>query len=64
MSRIVRLKKDDERFGLKAGDLLEVEPYWLDPEKFTVVQRLSDGFDPQCNVYSHEVEPVRMKENG
>lgn len=54
--RLVKLKADDERFGMKAGDILEVEPYWLDPsDKFTVIRRVSDGFDPGCNVYRSQV---------
>jgi hypothetical protein len=59
-TRVFRMKEDDERFGLLAGDLLECEAYWLDPQaKLTVLQRLSDGFDPSCNVYRYQVEPVR-----
>ncbi len=57
--RVVRMKEDDLPFGLKKGDLLEVKPYWLDPEdKFTVIRRLTDNFDPNCNVYRHQVEPA------
>lgn len=53
----VRLKEDDPNFGLKAGDILEVHPYILDPsDKFTVVRRIHDGFDPSCNVYRSQVE--------
>lgn len=53
---LVKLKEDDERFKLKAGDVLEVEPYWLDPsDKFMVIRRVSDGFDPMCNVYRSQV---------
>jgi len=63
MSKIVRLKKDDRRFKLKAGDLLEVVPYSLDPGKYTVIRRLSDDYDPECNVYSYEVETVKMKKD-
>ena len=59
MSKIVRLKKDDKRLGLKAGDVLEVVPYVLDPEKYTVVRRISDNFDPECNVYVYEVETIK-----
>lgn len=55
-TRLVEMKADDERFGLMAGDVLEVEPYWLDPaEKWTVIRRVSDGFDPRCNVYRNQV---------
>jgi hypothetical protein len=57
--RLVKLKEDDERFGMKAGDVLEVEPYWLDPsDKLTVIRRVSDGFDPGCNVYRSQVTVV------
>lgn len=53
----VRLKKDDPPFELKAGDVLEVHRYALDPHsKFTVVRRVSDGYDPECNVYARDVE--------
>lgn len=51
-----RLKADDERMGLKAGDILVCVPYWLDPAKLTVLRRESDGWDPECNVYRHQVE--------
>lgn len=58
--RLVRMKADDDRFGLKAGDVLAVIPYWLDPaEKWTVLRRVSDGFDPGCNVYRDQVVIAR-----
>ena len=57
--RLVKLKADDARFGLLAGDILEVEPYWLDPsDKFTVIRRVSDGYGPSCNVYRDQVESL------
>ncbi len=57
---IVRLKKDDPRMKLSEGDLLLVKVYWLDPaSKFTVIKRLTDGFDPRCNVYRYEVDVVK-----
>jgi len=56
MSKFYELVKDDPDFGLKAGDILECIPYHLDPqEKLTVVQRVSDGYDPECNVYRSSV---------
>lgn len=55
----VQLIADDPRFGLRAGDILEVEPYWLDPsDKFTVIRRVGDDFDPSCNVYRSQVSKV------
>lgn len=54
---VVRLKEDDPEFKLKKGDLLEVKPYPLDPSsKFTVIRRLTDNYDPECNVYRSQVE--------
>jgi len=59
---IVRLKEDDERFKMKKGDVLEVRPYQYDPhEKLTVIRRLSDDFDPCCNVYRSDVEVLKVK---
>lgn len=59
---IVRMKQDDERMSLRKGDVLEVVPYPLDPaEKFTVLRRLSDDFDPECNVYRHQVEVIQSR---
>jgi hypothetical protein len=53
------LKKDDEQSGLTAGDVLVCEPYFLDPEKLTVMFRETDGLDPERNVYRAEVTRVR-----
>ncbi len=54
---IVRVKGDQPRFGLKTGDVLVVEPWQYDPdEKYTVIRRVADGFDPQCNIYRADVE--------
>jgi hypothetical protein len=56
---IVRIKEDDFRFKLKKGDVLEVHVYAYDPGKYTVVRRLSDDYDPECNVYSYQVERLK-----
>lgn len=59
-TRLVEMKADDEPFGLRAGDVLRVKPYWLDPsEKWTVIERVRDGFDPRCNVYRSQVRSPR-----
>ena len=61
------MKEDDPEFGLAAGDILECFPYRYDPGsqynpegKLTVVQRVSDGFDPECNVYWIQVETLGL----
>lgn len=53
--RVVMIE-DDERFGLRQGDLLDVHPYPFEPDcKLTVERRVVDGFVPGCNVYRHMV---------
>lgn len=62
MASVWQLREDDTSFGMAAGDLLLCAPYDGDPEKLTVVCRLSDGFDPECNVYREQVRPVTDNE--
>lgn len=64
-SVLVRLNADDERFGLSEGDVLRVKPFWQDPsEKWEVIERASDGFDPCCTVYRDQVERVPVAVSG
>lgn len=55
-----RLLHDDERFGLKAGDILVCESmHWAwAPEKVAVKYRESDGYEPGCSQYRQSVEWV------
>jgi len=53
-----RLKADDPRFGLQKGDVLLCVNYPYDA-KVTVLRRESDGYEPQCNQYLHDVEFLR-----
>lgn len=57
---IYQLRHDDERFGLKAGDLLECRPHgWpWSVEKVIVVRRVSDGYEPQCSQYREDLRLV------
>lgn len=48
------LCKDDERFGLLAGDILRCIAYPYD-SKVSVLFREWDGYDPECNQYMHNV---------
>lgn len=60
---IVRIKEDDPRFDLKAGELYNAERYWLDPnDKVTLLERVSDGWNPMCNCYWHQVERVTAED--
>lgn len=57
---IYRLREDDGRFGLKAGDLLACESmHWAwAPEKIAVKYRLSDRYEPGCSQYRGSLEYV------
>lgn len=56
---LVKLKKDEPRFKIFAGDIFEAEPYWLDPQtKVSLLKRISDGYDPECNEYMSNVELI------
>jgi hypothetical protein len=52
----VRMRADDERFALSAGDVLVAVVYPYDPGKWTILARAADGFDPGCNQYAKDVE--------
>lgn len=56
------LKGDDERFKLKAGDILVGSPYQYDPEKTSIAFRLRDGFRPECNQYNSSIRPLNAVE--
>ena len=53
-----RVKQDDPRFGLHKDDVLLCVNYPYDA-KVTVVRREPDGYDPECNVYTNQVEFMR-----
>jgi len=56
----VRILKDEDRLGIKKGEVYEAKSYWLDPSlKYTLIGRVPDGYDPSCNVYRSEVEIVK-----
>ena len=46
----IRMLISDDRLGLKAGEIYEVTPYCFD-DKLTLVRRVPDGYDPECNIY-------------
>ena len=51
----VKILADDERLGLKKGEIYTAQRYRLDPhEKITLLAREPDGHDPSCNLYRHE----------
>lgn len=52
---VFELLQEDPRFKLSAGDRLLCVKYPYDA-KVTVLRRLSDGFDPECNQYLQSVK--------
>ena len=54
---IVEILKTDERLGIKSGQLYEAKKYWLDPDKVTLLRRLTKkerkpiGKEPLINQY-------------
>ena len=57
---VVRIVHDDPRLGLTAGEDFAAIPYRLDPgSKVTLLRRLSDGWNPQCNAYNRDIQFIR-----
>jgi hypothetical protein len=60
VSVLVEILETDVRLGIKQGEVYWAQPYWLDPsDKWTLLERVPDGYDPRCNVYRSEVRRVR-----
>lgn len=59
MSMKVRIKETDSHIGVTAGEIYEATSYWLDPDKVTLLRRIPDGWDPECNEYRDRVEIVK-----
>lgn len=53
---IVMIKQTQERLGVTEGELYEAQPYAYDGSKITLLGRVPDGYDPQCNQYRSEVK--------
>lgn len=60
--RIVELLKPQPGTNLEIGDLLLVQSYQYDTDKVSIIKRLSDGYDPECNLYTHEVKFIPVKQ--
>ncbi|WP_294833316.1 hypothetical protein [uncultured Gilliamella sp.] len=57
----VEIKKDDETLGIKKGEQYLAVRYPYDDEKITLVSRVPDGFDPECNQYWADVKIIPKK---
>ena len=51
----VKILKSDKRLGIEKGDIFNAEKYKYDNEKVSLLSRESDGFDPECNEYVHNL---------
>lgn len=52
---VVQIKRDDLKFGIHKGEYFAAVNYPYD-SKVTLLRRLHDDFDPQCNQYEQDVE--------
>lgn len=56
----VRILETNERLGIKKGEIYKAVRYWLDPtEKVTLLKRIPDGYNPECNQYIEEIETLK-----
>jgi hypothetical protein len=59
---IVEILKTDKQLKVRKGHWYIAKTYWIDPEKVTLLQRISKtnlrsiGKDPMCNQYRSEVK--------
>lgn len=51
---VVKILESDNE--LKKDELYLAKKYLLDPDKFTLLSRLSDNFDLERNVYRYQVK--------
>lgn len=60
---LFRLVENDPTFGLNAGDVLRCQRYQYNPyTKWVVLERVSDGYDPRCTVYRHQIERMESSD--
>ena len=52
----VKIIETNDRLGVKAGEIYEASRYPYDECKYTLEARVPDGFDPCCNMYSHNIQ--------
>ena len=54
---IVEILKTDKSLGIKKGERYHAIRYFLDPsEKVTLLGRVPDGYNPNCNQYRSEIK--------
>ena len=59
-SVIVEALEDMPRHKIAKGDQFTSHPYVMDPsDKWTLVARVSDGWNPECNAYRSEVKVIK-----
>lgn len=59
----IMILHDDERIGVKAGEIYEAKRYKYDPhEKYDLIGRVPDGHDPECTQYISSVATLICQE--
>jgi len=54
---VVTILEDCPRTGIKKDEQYIAKVYWLDPqEKVTLLERIPDGWKPDCNEYRHNIK--------
>lgn len=52
----IMILETDENLGIEKGEIYSAKRYRFDPmEKYTLIEREPDGYDPECNQYIDEV---------
>lgn len=60
---VVEVLTNDDRLGVKAGEQYRAISYWLEPgAKVSLLGRIPDGYDPECNQYVHDVNFIEWGE--
>jgi hypothetical protein len=51
----VKILKDDDRLGIKKGEVYNASGGGLGSGKVFLLGRVPDGYDPECSQYKYEV---------
>lgn len=59
----VKIKKTDERLGIKEGEVYLASCYPYDNNKYALEECVTSGYRPECFVYLHEVVILKKRKN-
>ncbi len=55
----IKILKTEKRLRIKKDEIYTATIYPLDTSKYILVERIPDGYDPCCCVYTNEVSIIR-----